>query len=177
MLEGLDEINWSQLHHAYGKASDVPSLIHQLLSNDKNATDKAIYELFGNIYHQHTVYEASAYAIPFLQEILNNPEITNSIKISVACLIASMVDSYDIQDGNYVQKVQEAVDIRLLFQYLSCENPTVRESVAGALSHYPQYFTETLSMLEKAFVLENDEEAKGKIAEAIEIIKSKQVKL
>ena len=176
MLEGLDEINWSQLHHAYSEASDVPVLIHQLLSNDKTVTDKAIFELFGNIFHQHTVYEASAYAIPFLQEILNTPEITNSIKMSLACLIASMVDSHDIKDGDYVQKVQEAVDIKLLFQYLSCENPTVRESVAGSLSHYPQFHAETLPMLEKAFALENDEEAKEKIAEAIEIIKSKQFK-
>ncbi len=177
MLEGLDEINWSQLHHAYGEASDVPILIHQLLSNDKTATDKAVYELFGNIYHQNTVYEASAYAIPFLQEILNSLEITNYIKMSVACLIASMADGYDIKDGSHVQKVREVVDIRLLFQYVSCENPTVRGSVAGALRHYPEYFTETLPMLEKAFALENEEEAKEQIADAIETIKSKQVKL
>ncbi len=177
MLEGLDEINWSQLHHAYGEASDVPILIHQLLSNKKTATDKAIYELFGNIYHQHTVYEASAYAVPFLQEILNTHEIANSIKMSIACLLASMADGYDIKDGSYVRKIQETVEIRLLFPYLSCENSTVRESVAGALCHYPQYFTETLPMLEKAFASENDEEAKEKIAEAIETIKSKQAKL
>ena len=177
MLEGLNKINWSQLHHAYGEASDVPILIHQLLSNDKTTTDKAIYELFGNIYHQHTVYEASAYAVPFLQEILNSSEIINSIKMSIACLLASMVDGYDIKDGSYVRKIQEAVEIRLLFPYLSCENPTVRECVAGALTHYPQYFTETLPMLEEAFALENDDEAKEKIAKAVETLKSKQAKL
>lgn len=97
MLEGLDEINWSQLHHAYGEASDVPILIHQLLSSDKTAVDKAIYELFGNIYHQHTVYEASAYAVPFLQELLNTPKITKGTKMSIACLLASMADGYDIK--------------------------------------------------------------------------------
>ena len=31
MLEGLDEINWSQLHHAYGEANNVPQLIRKLL--------------------------------------------------------------------------------------------------------------------------------------------------
>lgn len=49
MLNGLDEINWSQLHHAYGEASDVPVLFRQLLSKDKVMADKAMYELFGNI--------------------------------------------------------------------------------------------------------------------------------
>lgn len=177
MLEGLDEINWSQLHHAYGEASDVPILIHQLLSNDKVTTDQAIYELFGNIYHQHTVYEASVYAVPFLQQILNIPEISNDVKIPVACLLASMADGYDIKDGSYVRKIQEAVEIKLLFPYLSCENSTVRESVAAALSHYPQYSAETLPMLEKAFASENDDEAKERIAEAIETLKSKRAKL
>ena len=177
MLEGLDEINWSQLHHAYGKASDVPILIRQLLSNEITLVDKAIYELFGNIYHQHTVYEASAYAVPFLQELLSIPDLANDTKMSIACLLASMADGYDVKDGSYVRKIQQVVEIRLLFPYLSCENPTVRGCVAGALTHYPQYFKETLLMLEKAFTSENDEEAKEKIAESIETIKSKQAKL
>ena len=179
MLEGLNKINWSQLHHAYGEASDVPILIRQLLSNDKIVVDKAIYELFGNIHHQRTVYEASAYAVPFLQELLNTPEITRDTKMSIACLLAGMADSYDIKDGSYVLRTQEAIEkgLRLLFPYLSCENPTVRECVAGALTHYPQYFTETLPLLEEAFALENDDEAKEKIAEAVETLKSKQAKL
>ena len=177
MLEGLDKIDWSQLHHAYGEASDVPIFIRQLLSNDKIVVDKAIYELFGNIHHQRTVYEASAYAVPFLQELLNTPEVTRDTKMSIVCLLSSMADGYDIKDGSYVRKTQKAVEIRLLFPYLSCENPTVRECIAGALTHYPQYFTETLPMLEEAFALENDDEAKEKIAEAVETLKSKQAKL
>ena len=179
MLEGLDDINWSQLHHAYGKASDVPILIRQLLSNEITVVDKAIYELFGNIYHQHTVYEASAYAVPFLQELLSIPDLANDTKMSIACLLASMADGYDIKDGSYVQKTQEAVEkkIKLLFPYLSCVNPTVRVCIAGALSHYPQYSTETLPMLEKALVSENDEEAKEKIVEAVATLKLKQAKL
>ena len=179
MLNGLDEINWSQLHHAYGEASDVPVLFRQLLSKDKVIVDKAIYELFGNIWHQGTVYEVSATAVPFLQEILKSPEIDEQIKKSLACLLASMADGYDTIDGSYVTATRTAVEkeLRLLFSYLSCEVPVVRESVAGALSRYPQYATETLPMLEKALALESDEEAKEKITEAIETLKSQQAKL
>lgn len=179
MLEGLANIDWSQLHHAYGEASDVPILIRQLLSNDKIVVNKAIYELFGNIYHQRTAYEASAYAVPFLKELLNTPEITRDTKMSIACLLAGMADSYDIKDGSYVLRTQEAVEkeLRLLFPYLFCENPTVRESVAGALIRYPRYSAETIPMLEKALASESDEEAKEKMTEATETLKSEKAKL
>jgi len=179
MLEGLDKINWSQLHHAYGEASDVPVLIHQLLSKDNASIDKAIYELFGNILHQGTVYEASAFAVPFLQELLRSSEINDKTKKPLACLLASMADGYDIEDGSYATATRIAVEkeLQLLFPYLSCEVPIVRESVAGALSHYPQYIAETLPMLEKALTSESDEEAKEKITEAIETLKSQQAKL
>jgi len=179
MLNGLDEINWSQLHHAYGEASDVPVLFRQLLSKDKVIVDKAIYELFGNIWHQGTVYEVSATAVPFLQEILKSPEIHEQIKKSLVCLLASLADGDDTIDGSYATATRTAVEkeLRLLFSYLSCEVPVVRESVAGALSHYPQYAAETLPMLEKALASESDEEAKEKIVEAIETLKSEQAKL
>lgn len=179
MLEGLDKINWSQLHHAYGEASDVPVLIRQLLSKENTAIDKAIYELFGNIWHQGTVYEASAIAVPFLQELLRCSEINDKTKKSLACLLASMADSYDTKDGSYATATRTAVEeeLRLLFPYLSCEVPIVRESVAGALGRYPQYVAETLPMLEKALASESNEEAKEKITEAIEALKSEQANL
>ena len=179
MLEGLNKIDWSRLHHAYGEASDVPLLIRRLLSKDKATLDKAIHELFGNIYHQGTVYEASPYAVPFLQELLNSAEITKDAKTSIACLLAGMADGHDTKDGSYTLRIREIVEreLWLLFPYLSSENPTVRETVAGALSHYPQYSAETLPMLKKAFDSESDAEAKEKIAEAIETLKSEQARL
>ncbi len=32
MLEGLNDINWQRLTHAYGPATDVPDLIRKLTS-------------------------------------------------------------------------------------------------------------------------------------------------
>jgi hypothetical protein len=179
MLEKLDEIDWSQLHHAYGEASDVPLFIRHLLSKNSAVVDKAVYELFGNIWHQGTVYEASAFAVPFLQELLKSSEIKTQTKKSIAALLASMADSHDIKDGSYALRTRDAVEkeLRLLYPFLSCENRTVRECVAGALSRYPQYAAETLPMLERAFATESDAEAKEKMAEAIEILKSVQAKL
>ncbi|MGW5093755.1 hypothetical protein ACWEQ1_26670 [Streptomyces nodosus] len=62
----LDHVPWHALTHAYGSAEDVPELIRALYEDDEAAADEAIYELFGNIHHQGTVYQASAPAVPFL---------------------------------------------------------------------------------------------------------------
>lgn len=70
MLEGLDSIDWQHLTHAYGPATDVPDLIHALASTDKQIREQAHHELCGNIWHQGTIYQATAYAVPFLIELL-----------------------------------------------------------------------------------------------------------
>jgi HEAT repeat protein len=70
VLNGLEEIPWDRLGHAYGQASDVPGLLRELAEGN----DKALNALFGNIWHQGTVYEATSYAVPFLIELLEAPE-------------------------------------------------------------------------------------------------------
>jgi len=81
MLEGLDEIDWANLEHAYGSAEDVPGLIRELLSEDPKVRAAAMWELEGNIHHQSTVYEASPYAVPFLIELVANPQIEDRARI------------------------------------------------------------------------------------------------
>ncbi|MDZ7617237.1 MAG: PBS lyase, partial [Patescibacteria group bacterium] len=74
MLEGLDTVDWASLRHAYGEATDVPGLLSALLSPDPKLREEATCELFGNIWHQGTVYPASAAAVPFLYELLTAPD-------------------------------------------------------------------------------------------------------
>lgn len=62
----LDRVQWHDLTHAYGSAEDVPVLIRALYEEDQEEVEEAIYELYGNIHHQGTVYQASAPAVPFL---------------------------------------------------------------------------------------------------------------
>ena len=75
LLESLHEIDWGKLGHAYGEANDVPDLIRALASADQAVRERAMYGLFGNIWHQGTVYEASVYAVPFLIELLAEPHV------------------------------------------------------------------------------------------------------
>jgi hypothetical protein len=81
MLEGLNRIDWGKLTHAYGAATDVPDLIRGLASQTKQAREAAIYELYGNIFHQGTRYQATAHAVPFLIELLESATVAGKDRI------------------------------------------------------------------------------------------------
>ena len=86
MLEGLTKIDWTKLTHAYGEASDVPELITSLASKDEEERKSALWELYGNIFHQGTRYEVTPYAIPFIFELIRDPQVldkANLIKFTV----------------------------------------------------------------------------------------------
>ena len=90
ILEGLDDIDWSSLTHAYGEASDVPSLLRSLLSENEVKRRDAAYQLLGNVWHQGTIYQASAYVVPFLVSLLTKSNIPD--RDLVALIFASIAD-------------------------------------------------------------------------------------
>src|SRR5258708_14521335 len=78
MLDDLDSIPWDRLTHAYGSAEDVPDLLRALRTYTESAEGDdeeaaSLWQLFGSIWHQGTVYEATAYAVPFLIELAADP--------------------------------------------------------------------------------------------------------
>lgn len=74
VFETLETVPWSKLTHAYGAASDIPELLCQLRSLHKKTRERALWSLYGNIFHQGTRYEATPYAVPFLRELLEYPK-------------------------------------------------------------------------------------------------------
>jgi hypothetical protein len=65
-VEGLEQIRWHEFTHAYGSASELPKDIRRLASSDSEVREQALWELSGSIYHQGTIYPATAVALPFL---------------------------------------------------------------------------------------------------------------
>jgi hypothetical protein len=63
----LDDPRWSQLTHAYGKASDIPAKLRQLGADPPNA-DRVWPELdfWSSLCHQGSIYEATFAAIPYV---------------------------------------------------------------------------------------------------------------
>ncbi len=159
MLEGLDRVNWSQLSHAYGPADDVPALIRALASGDADARDHAFQGLFSTIWHQGTVYEATAHAVPFLLELLAAPGVAE--KEAIFHLLGSIADgnSYmevhsrlwdDVdpsqeaqrerqeqvgREREHVRAARQAVEagVGTYLDLLADEDPTVREAAISML--------------------------------------------
>ena len=70
MLDQLDNVPWHSLTHAYGEASDVPGQIRALTSSVEQRREEALSQLYGNVFHQGTRWEASPFVVPFLYELV-----------------------------------------------------------------------------------------------------------
>ncbi|MFN8489872.1 MAG: hypothetical protein U0350_19965 [Caldilineaceae bacterium] len=102
MLEGLDQINWGLLKHAHGPATDVPDLLRALASDDKEVRDKATTHLFGNIWHQGTIFQATSYAVPFLLELLEQPVVEDKATIlSLLQAIVTGASAHELSHPNF----------------------------------------------------------------------------
>ena len=169
MLEGLDAIDWSKLRHAYGEATDVPNQIRALLSEDKKVRDDAMDELCGNILHQGTVYEASSYAVPFLQELLRAPD--TSDKIAIVVLLTGMACGNDVYHsilGN--EKIIKGVTYEEMWRgILAKQGKVLEEEVEKGIQHAE---TTRLAVEKERHLLylylQNDEPfVRGMVAEAL----------
>lgn len=186
MLERLETVDWSSLTHAYGEATDVPPLLRSLTSPDGEERDRALYELFGNVWHQGTVYPATAAAVPFLYELLTTPDVPG--RAGIAQLLACIADGVGYlavhAAGDYgeptwrkildeqgqtlegelkreraeIDAVRQAASVGLphLVPYLKDGESEVRRLVAVALGNYPEHIAISLPALEVAEALESE---------------------
>ncbi len=202
MLDRINTIPWKDLSHAYGAASDVPDLLKSLTSTDEKVCQEAIYELFGNIWHQGTVYEATFYAIPFLVELLNDTKVICKSEISsLLAAIAkgngylevhartqegasswkSILKKQGLELNKELEREREITNrvrqsakqhLPLIAPYISDSNPETRSLVASALANYPEFSSTYLPMLETALKNEEDKDVKKDIEDAIKNIGS-----
>ncbi len=198
MLEGLDEVDWSSLTHAYGDATDVPDLLRALLSPNPKEREKTVYKLFGNIWHQGTVYPASAAATPFLYELLTVPEVQD--KPAIAHLLSSIAEGVGYlkvhavgdfgeptwrkilseqgktlegelsREADEINAVHRAASagLNLLLPYLSDSEAEIRRSVASALGNYPEHSSWSLPAIEAALASEVVEEVQEALSDSKE---------
>ncbi|MEV6393391.1 PBS lyase [Streptomyces sp. NPDC051907] len=75
MFEGIDEVDWASLGHAYGPADDVPDLLRGLASTDPAERETALDGMYGAVHHQGDVYDATLACIPFLLELVASSEV------------------------------------------------------------------------------------------------------
>ncbi|WP_437640678.1 hypothetical protein [Sorangium sp. So ce854] len=98
MLDGLGEIDWSDLEHAYGPADDVPGDLRGLLAEKAGERNKAWNRLVNNLNHQDTPEPAATEAVPFLIELAGAPSVQDRARILV--LLADLATGGD--HGGYL---------------------------------------------------------------------------
>ncbi|MET8030602.1 HEAT repeat domain-containing protein [Streptomyces avermitilis] len=72
MFDGLHDIDWASMEHAYGSAEEVPALLWALRSPEDEERRKALDRLYGAVHHQGSVYPPTAASLPFLFELAND---------------------------------------------------------------------------------------------------------
>jgi hypothetical protein len=94
ILEKLDTIHWHELSHAYGAADDVPQLLRDVASRKEKKRTRAYRRLYSTLYHQGTIYQASAYAAPFLIELLKDEHVPARHDIIALLVALASGDAY-----------------------------------------------------------------------------------
>ncbi|MFJ4849320.1 HEAT repeat domain-containing protein [Streptomyces sp. NPDC088733] len=69
MFDGLHDIDWASMEHAYGSAEEVPGLLRALRSPDAEERRKALDRFYSAVHHQGSVYPPTAASLPFLFEL------------------------------------------------------------------------------------------------------------
>ncbi|XVV17177.1 HEAT repeat domain-containing protein [Actinoplanes sp. CA-131856] len=155
MLDGLDRIDWARLSHAYGPAADVPGQIRALCSADPDVRIEARWQLYGNIFHQGTRYEATAYAVPFLIEVLGAPGTAD--RVELLGLLSSIAIGYDemwlpvgvpIAEPRVAAYDAVRAGVPLFRALLNDPAPDVRAHAAYALGWFPEDAVASLPALE-----------------------------
>ncbi|WP_329243688.1 hypothetical protein OG417_46410 [Actinoallomurus sp. NBC_01490] len=131
MLDGLDDVAWSELRHAYGAAGDVPGLLRRAASGG-DAAEEALSEIFGCLFHQGTVYTATAAAVPFLTELARSAPERRS---EFVWLLGMLADPHHAH-GSAFDAVKAAVSANAgaLIPLLGDADPQVRAAAAYALA-------------------------------------------
>jgi len=154
MLEDLDTIPWSQLTHAYGSAEDVPGLLRELRTpapgkeeekepdpSKEEDEEAPLWCLFGNIWHQGTVYEAMAYAVPFLLELVSDsqtPERTGILQL-LASIAKSKFTTANVREPGWAVKAHAAVAAGFaVLAAIAKEETEVRLAAAHVLAFLPE---------------------------------------
>lgn len=86
LFDEIAVVPWAELHHAYGPATDVPDLLRTLMlpeaaspelidaakKSKRSVFEHVTWTLWGNVFHQGTVWQVTATTVPFFAAILRD---------------------------------------------------------------------------------------------------------
>ncbi|MFI6760129.1 hypothetical protein ACIBF5_13425 [Micromonospora sp. NPDC050417] len=107
MPQSTEPVDWSTLEHAYGTAEDTPEHLRALADPDQDVRHEAFGELLHSLVHQGTRYQASAYAVPALIDLVADPEAPDRELIALlVAWIAIGSDEARLPDGIRIDRIR-----------------------------------------------------------------------
>jgi hypothetical protein len=165
VTSAIDAVRWGEYWHAYGVADDVREQLIAAALGDEQTRKAAWWELFGNIHHQGTIYEATVPAVPIIARLAtwrDYPDRVDAIAFLTAVAQADGVVVWRYDDGQIVhdeeRQVRLGLELRTELRELSAslmsswrdEPDEVKRSLLLLLAHTPALQGEYSAMLEES---------------------------
>lgn len=185
MLERLSTIDWTKVHQAFGDGTHLPAAIRDLTSPDPQVREQAVMRIDNCAVVQGALTEAAAVVIPFLIEIMSEPDANG--KSEVADLLFEFARGYPrmssksevntfwtaqnnldlikvagLAEAEYRNARQALVQgIPVYCRALAATNPEVRLGAAYLLSVLPEAIDVAADPLLTACEVESDPDRRG----------------
>jgi HEAT repeat protein len=88
MLDGVHDIDWSAMNHAYGSAENVPALLVGLRSPEPEVRRRALSDFYSMVHHQGDVSRCTTASLPFLFELAG--DVTTADRSAIVELLVSI---------------------------------------------------------------------------------------
>lgn len=172
-LAGINAIPWADIRHAYGSATDLPSLFPALLDVNHDRHDEAWEDFWNLVMHQGTLYPATVAVVPlFIPDVTIQDSVWGFLAAAVTgnFRLEEREDSfypsfYGASYGKVVRQVRQAV-LAGLPKYLELarsEDQDTRKSAYALLAELPEALPTTLPVLRERLTLEESPEIQGQL--------------
>jgi hypothetical protein len=180
----LDEIEWHRLHGPYGTSKGVPAALRDLEAESARKRATAVGFLQEHLWHQGTVYEVSAPAVPFVADAALGPSVGRDDRIWLILLLTSIADGSSYLDVHreldeeedipadeaelqrelgWVNDAREAVRQRLpefIGRLRTEADVSTQVALAQLAAQFPERANESLALVEELAEREPDEPRK-----------------
>lgn len=178
MFSGIDEVDWASMEHAYGPADDVPHLLRGLASDDPAEREAALDGMYGAVHHQGDVYACTLACIPYLFELVVDPEVQD--RGSVVELLTS-IGGFDLDEDDEAEIDEDEIEgaanyamagaavtagADVFFELVADEDPGVRLAAPLALATLHRHPVRVLALLRERLPVEPAEEVRLALVEA-----------
>ncbi|MEU7007111.1 PBS lyase [Streptomyces sp. NPDC046332] len=182
MLTGIEEVDWASLGHAYGPADDVPGMLRGLASPDPGERELALDGMYGTVHHQGDVYDSTLACIPFLLELVADPEVQD--RGGIVELLTSIggidlsgeeeLDELDPDDEDFIPAANYAMAAAavaagadVFLGLVGDPDPEVRLAAPCALASLHPDPARVLTLLRERLTVEHDTEVRLALVEAV----------